>query len=106
MLIDEAFNVRIADFGFAQVLEGRDQDGMINTFLGTPGYMAPEILENRAYNGTAVDIYALGVVLFAMVTKSTPFSAMGRLGAGQSVIQSDRLYQLFIMDKATYYSMY
>jgi len=106
MLVGADFNIRIADFGFAQALEGRNQDGQITTFLGTPGYMAPELMEDRAYSGTAVDTYALGVVLFAMVTKSTPFQALGRLNAGQTVLASDKLYQLFCLDKEAYYARY
>ena len=36
-------------------------------------YMAPEIIEARPYKGTSVDIFALGVTLFAMVTGVMPF---------------------------------
>ena len=68
--------------------------------------MAPEIIEGRAYSGAAVDIYALGVVLFAMVTRSTPFGALSRLGSDQTVLATDRLYQLFCLDKATFYARF
>ena len=85
------------------MLEGTNQDGLNETFLGTPGYMAPEIMEGRPYIGAAVDIYALGVTLFAMVTKSTPFQPLNKLSQGQSVIASDKLYSLFCLDKETYY---
>jgi serine/threonine protein kinase len=68
--------------------------------------MAPEIMEGRSYSGTAVDIYALGVVLFALVTKSTPFQSLGKLNPGQTVLASDKLYQLFCLDKNSYYGRY
>jgi len=103
MLIGSDFKVKMADLGFAKVLEGTNQDGLNETFLGTPGYMAPEIMEGRPYIGAAVDIYALGVTLFAMVTKSTPFQPLNKLSQGQSVIASDKLYSLFCLDKETYY---
>jgi len=48
MLISEDFKIKIADFGFATPIEG-DQNGQIGTILGTPGYMAPELIEGRAY---------------------------------------------------------
>lgn len=35
--------------------------------------MAPEILEQRPYRGTAVDIFAAGVILFIMITGTMPF---------------------------------
>ena len=65
--------VRIADFGIAF---DRDQPGMTSTgmTLGTAAYMAPE--QGRGERVTpATDIYALGVMLFEMVTGRLPFNA-------------------------------
>lgn len=44
LLIDDNCNVKIADFGFAIMLSGRDGSGMLNTHKGTEAYMAPEIV--------------------------------------------------------------
>lgn len=44
IMLDNQFNVRIADFGFAAPIEGRDGSGLLKTQLGTQAYMAPEIL--------------------------------------------------------------
>jgi len=44
LLFDSDFNLKIADFGFAAPLEGRDGSHKLRTVLGTLGYMAPEIL--------------------------------------------------------------
>ena len=106
MLVGADFNIRLADFGFAQVLEGRSKDGQISTFLGTPGYMAPELLEGRAYSGEAVDTFALGTVLFMMVTGSPPTSGVSQLPPGQTTLACDKLYQLFCLDKAAYYGRF
>ena len=76
MLVSEDLAIKVADFGFAVRVEGPDGGGAHTTSLGTPGYMAPELLEGRAYSGAAADLYALGVVLFAMVTVNMPFSAL------------------------------
>ena len=47
---------------------GRDgKDGLLDTYCGTESYMAPEILLKRPYEGTSVDIFAMGVILFNMV---------------------------------------
>ena len=86
--------------------EGRDQTGTLQTVLGTPGYMAPEILENLGYSGDKADIYALGVVLFSLVTKSTPFQSCGSVPSGQTMLGYDKLYQLFNLNKSTYYGRY
>ena len=43
ILICGAFNVKVADFGFAAPVDGRDGAKFLETKLGTPNYMAPEI---------------------------------------------------------------
>ena len=44
------------------------------TSLGTRGYMAPEIILKRPYNGTVVDLFASAVILFIMVAQHPPFN--------------------------------
>jgi serine/threonine-protein kinase len=71
VLLDRQGRVRVTDFGIAQGAFdlGLTSDGMA---LGTASYMAPE----QARGGTlseATDIYAVGVVLFEMLTGRTPF---------------------------------
>ena len=73
ILLDGDFNLKIADFGFAAPLSGRDESGSCRTRCGTIGNMAPEILLAKPYNGVAVDLFASAVVLFMMVTSRKPF---------------------------------
>jgi serine/threonine protein kinase len=65
--LDENFDLKIADFGFAGPMAGRDGSGLLNTKLGTHNYMAPEIHDGKPYNGQQVDLFALGIILFIMV---------------------------------------
>lgn len=64
--------VKIADFGLADF----SQDGEINTaassMIGTPGYVAPEVVNRQKY-GTAVDMWAVGVLLYIMLSGKMPF---------------------------------
>ena len=62
----------ITDFGLARH-EG-DERASASDFAGTPAYMAPEQMVGRRVS-TAVDVYALGVVAFEMLTGRLPFSA-------------------------------
>jgi serine/threonine protein kinase len=62
----------IADFGLAKSLEGGDTVTLSGSLLGTPEYMAPELAKGPAT--TSSDIYALGVLLYQMVTGQVPFS--------------------------------
>ncbi|HEX6482952.1 MAG TPA: protein kinase [Ktedonobacteraceae bacterium] len=61
----------LADFGLAKSLEGASDLTQLGTLLGTPEYMAPELADGPAT--TSSDIYALGVLLYQMVTGRVPF---------------------------------
>lgn len=74
VLIDENFNVKISDFGYAGVLAGRTGNGYMKTILGTRPYQAPEINEGKPYKGELVDVFATAVVMFILVLGSFPFS--------------------------------
>jgi serine/threonine protein kinase len=73
ILLDKNYDIKIVDFGFACPLEGRDGSGFNRSVIGTPGYMAPEILEKQPYQGQVVDLFACGVILFIMLTQHPPF---------------------------------
>jgi serine/threonine protein kinase len=63
----------LADFGLAKELERRPGITHTGILLGTPEYMAPDLSEGPATPSS--DIYALGVVLYEMVTGLVPFTA-------------------------------
>lgn len=74
VLLDENYQVKIADFGFAAPVEGRDKNGFLYTKLGTSQYMAPEILKDQPYIGRQVDLFAAGIILFILVAQHPPFT--------------------------------
>ena len=73
IVLDSNYDAKILDFGFAAPLEGRDGSGFNRTFKGTLGYMAPEILLKKPYQGEVVDMFALACILFVMHSGSNPF---------------------------------
>ena len=66
----------LSDFGIAKMLEMDDTLDLTGTStgIGTPHYMAPEQIKGLNYDNR-IDIYALGVVLFEIITGKTPFEA-------------------------------
>ncbi len=64
--------VVLTDFGIARVADGGIEVMRTGAVVGTPAYMAPEQLENRAVDGRT-DVYALGVMLFELLAGRLPF---------------------------------
>ena len=71
IMIDRDGNAKIMDFGIARSLHTRGVTGT-GVIIGTPEYMAPEQADGRDVDSRA-DIYALGAVLYEMVTGRVPF---------------------------------
>jgi beta-lactam-binding protein with PASTA domain/tRNA A-37 threonylcarbamoyl transferase component Bud32 len=73
VLVTDDGTVKVADFGLARAIEATNHTLADGTLLGTVAYLAPEQVETGAADPRA-DIYALGVVLFEMLTGQVPFS--------------------------------
>ncbi|XP_056139864.1 phosphorylase kinase, gamma 1a (muscle) [Lampris incognitus] len=75
ILLDDEMNIKLTDFGFSVQL---DQGQQLNEVCGTPGYLAPEIIEcsmnpDHAGYGTAVDMWSSGVIMYTLLAGSPPF---------------------------------
>jgi len=69
LLIDRFGHIKIADFGFAKRIENRTF-----TLCGTPEYLAPEIIKgSKTGYGKTVDWWALGILVFEMLSGYPPF---------------------------------
>jgi eukaryotic-like serine/threonine-protein kinase len=73
ILVDGQFNLKLCDFTLAKTVQEGSLVGVFYSHVGTERYMAPEIHENKPYKGSTTDIFALGVILFVMVTGVMPF---------------------------------
>lgn len=78
LLLDRSVNnLKIIDFGFAAQVASKEVK--LRAFCGTPSYMAPEIIRGEGYSGFATDVWALGVVAFALLAGMLPFAARTEL---------------------------
>src|SRR5580698_6277598 len=78
---------KVIDFGIAKATQGRLTDQTLFTafeqFIGTPAYMSPEQAEMSGLDvDTRIDIYALGVLLYELLTGRTPFDPKELLQSG------------------------
>ncbi|XP_067882952.1 hormonally up-regulated neu tumor-associated kinase homolog A [Heterodontus francisci] len=71
-LLDEYNNIKIVDFGLSNTLKNDSQE-LLNTQCGSPAYAAPELLAHKKY-GPKVDVWSIGVSMFAMLTGTLPFT--------------------------------
>ena len=72
IMLDENYNLKIVDFGFAEKLN-ININGKLNAIMGTPSYSSPELLLKQSYYGISNDIFAIGVIMFILATGKMPF---------------------------------
>jgi serine/threonine-protein kinase ULK/ATG1 len=64
--------IKIGDFGFCKPLKSESQ--ISSTMVGSPIYMAPEILRNESYDSKA-DVWSLGATFYEMLFGKCPYDA-------------------------------
>ena len=93
LLLDEKGYLKIADFGFAKIVEDRTW-----TLCGTPDYLAPEIITCKGHN-CCVDWWALGIFLYELLTGFPPFSADEQVETFKRILSAKLNYPDFIGEK-------
>lgn len=71
LLSRKDLTVRLIDFGMAAL---QPKGRLLSTPCGSPHYAAPEVVSSRPYDGTQADVWSCGVILYVMLTGTTPFN--------------------------------
>ena len=71
IMVNKNYDVKIIDFGFSLFTSSSKK---LSLHCGTPSYMAPELVAKKDYVGQPVDIWALGVLLYKLLTGYYPFN--------------------------------
>ncbi|CAN6207540.1 unnamed protein product [Urochloa humidicola] len=74
ILVDAAGNIKVADFGLSALADAGRREAPLHTVCGTPMFIAPEVFLRRGYDGAKADVWACGVVLFALAAGRFPFN--------------------------------
>lgn len=74
IILDAEGRATLMDFGIVKSLEKSSIETTLNTVVGTPNYLSPEQAESQPVDGRA-DVYALGAVVYHLLTGQTPFLA-------------------------------
>jgi hypothetical protein len=98
VLVTPRWDLKIADFGLARRL---DEPGLTGSgaVVGTPHYMAPEQAAGRKDIGPAVDVHALGAILYQLLTGQPPFRGQTVMDVLQAVIHEDPVRPTRLNDK-------
>jgi serine/threonine-protein kinase len=108
ILIDRDGDTYVTDFGLAKRITPQESEGSLSgsltqsgAILGTPGYMAPEqAAGKRGEVSPSTDVYALGAILYAMLTGRPPFQAPTALDTVLMVLEQDPLPPRMLNPKA------
>ena len=97
ILVDEDYYPRVCDFGLSRCFSDsltKSQNLTMTGEIGTPLYMAPELLRGEDCYSTSVDVYAFSILAYEIVTGEEPFSELGEkispFGFAHKVINGHR----------------
>lgn len=98
ILMDEEGGIKICDFGVSRLIT---KNQSIQEQCGTPAYLAPEIISDKGYRGYYVDLWSLGVLLYAMLQGTVPFKAKSLESLLALIMKGKLYYPVGISDNAT-----
>jgi len=84
-----SFVPKITDFGLAKQIDANSSQTKAGEIMGTPSYMAPEQAAGKADIGPSADTYALGAILYELLTGRPPFRAATTLDTIMQVLEEE-----------------
>ncbi|KAI5371169.1 Putative serine/threonine-protein kinase, active [Septoria linicola] len=100
ILLDrETLSVKLIDFGMAAL---QPKGRMLSTPCGSPHYAAPEVVSSKPYDGPQADVWSCGVILYVMLTGTTPFNYDDTSGDIRSLFRKIQLARYLMPTNLSY----
>ncbi|KAK9465439.1 kinase-like domain-containing protein [Lipomyces arxii] len=97
ILMDKHDNVKLCDFGFTRECEPKR---LLQTFCGTICYAAPEMVKGEKYHGQAIDVWSLGIILYALICGELPFDDDDEIQTRKKISETEPEYPDYIPQDA------
>ncbi|EPS42726.1 hypothetical protein H072_3311 [Dactylellina haptotyla CBS 200.50] len=97
IMLDKHENVKLCDFGFTREYERLRP---LQTFCGTVCYSAPEMVKGEKYLGQAVDVWSLGVILYALLCGELPFDEDDETSTKLKILNDEPKYPEHLSEDA------
>ncbi|OQO09011.1 hypothetical protein B0A48_05902 [Cryoendolithus antarcticus] len=98
ILLDKNGNVKLVDFGFTREYQG--STSYLQTWCGTVCYSAPEMLRGEKYAGEKVDVWSLGIILYALICGELPFDEEDESETKRRILAEEPVYPEYMPEAA------
>ncbi|KAL0912033.1 hypothetical protein M5K25_017976 [Dendrobium thyrsiflorum] len=89
LLLDSNGVLKVSDFGLSALPQQVRDDGLLHTTCGTPNYVAPEVINNKGYDGAKADLWSCGVILFVLMAGYLPFEDSNLMSLYKKIFKAD-----------------
>ncbi|XP_058098529.1 CBL-interacting serine/threonine-protein kinase 23-like isoform X1 [Magnolia sinica] len=89
LLLDSSGVLKVSDFGLSALPQQVREDGLLHTTCGTPNYVAPEVINNKGYDGAKADLWSCGVILFVLMAGYLPFEESNLMTLYKKITKAD-----------------
>lgn len=89
LLLDANGILKVSDFGLSALPQQVREDGLLHTTCGTPNYVAPEVINNKGYDGAKADLWSCGVILFVLMAGYLPFEESNLMSLYKKIFKAD-----------------
>lgn len=89
LLLDANGNLKISEFGLSALPQHIREDGLLHTTCGTPNYVAPEVINDKGYDGAMADLWSCGVTLYVLLAGCLPFDEENLITLYKKISKAD-----------------